>query len=76
MKRQAIVVGAGPGGSTAAFYLAKAGIDVVLLDKETWPRDKMCGGVYLPSILPILEEMGALEEMKELNAATKGAHLF
>ena len=39
MKRQVVVVGAGPTGSTAAFYLAKAGLDVLLVDQEVWPRD-------------------------------------
>lgn len=34
IKRTVLVVGAGPGGSTAAFYLAKAGVDVLLVDKE------------------------------------------
>ncbi len=68
MKRQVLVVGAGPGGSTAAFYLAKLGVDVLLVDKETWPRDKVCGGVYLPTLEPMFEEMGCLEEMRSYTA--------
>jgi geranylgeranyl reductase family protein len=40
----AIVVGAGPAGSTAAYRLAKAGADVLLLDRARFPRDKPCGG--------------------------------
>ncbi|MBO0705324.1 MAG: FAD-dependent monooxygenase, partial [Candidatus Dormibacteraeota bacterium] len=36
------VVGAGPGGSAAAFFLARAGLDVLLLDRATFPRDKTC----------------------------------
>jgi geranylgeranyl reductase family protein len=40
----AIVVGAGPAGSTAAFRLARAGARVLLLDRERFPRDKPCGG--------------------------------
>ena len=40
----AIVVGAGPSGSTAALHLARAGARVLLLDKEEFPRDKPCGG--------------------------------
>ncbi|MCD8118718.1 MAG: NAD(P)/FAD-dependent oxidoreductase [Lachnospiraceae bacterium] len=64
MKRQVIVVGAGPGGSTAAYYLAKLGVDVLLLDKETWPRDKPCGDSYLTSLYPLFEEMGIMEEMQ------------
>ena len=38
-----IVVGAGPAGSTTAYYLAQAGLDVLLLEKSTFPREKVCG---------------------------------
>ena len=40
----AIVVGAGPAGSTAALRLARGGARVLLLDRERFPRDKPCGG--------------------------------
>jgi geranylgeranyl reductase family protein len=40
----AIVVGAGPAGSTAAYRLSRAGARVLLLDREPFPRDKPCGG--------------------------------
>src|SRR5438874_2431513 len=40
----AIVVGAGPAGSTAAFRLASAGARTLLLDRARFPRDKPCGG--------------------------------
>ena len=40
----AIVVGAGPAGSTTAYHLARAGADVLLLDRALFPRDKPCGG--------------------------------
>jgi geranylgeranyl reductase family protein len=40
----AVVVGAGPAGSTAAFRLAEAGVRVLLLDRARFPRDKPCGG--------------------------------
>ncbi|MDP6199546.1 MAG: FAD-dependent oxidoreductase, partial [Candidatus Poseidonia sp.] len=38
-----IVVGGGPGGAAAAGYLAMEGQRVLLIEKETWPRDKICG---------------------------------
>ena len=45
---EVIVVGAGPAGSTAATYLARAGVDVLLLEKSTFPRDKVCGDGLTP----------------------------
>jgi flavin-dependent dehydrogenase len=41
---EAVVVGAGPAGSAAAYTLAAAGKTVCLIDKATFPRDKLCGG--------------------------------
>ena len=55
------VVGGGPAGSTAARSLAKAGRDVLLLEAEPSPRDKVCGGGLRPSVLtrfPHLEALG------------------
>ena len=43
-----IVVGAGPGGSTAAAHLARAGVRVLLLEKTTFPREKVCGDGLTP----------------------------
>jgi geranylgeranyl reductase family protein len=61
----AIVVGAGPAGSTAALRLARAGARVLLLDRERFPRDKPCGGglteravKQLPvSVDPVVEDV-------------------
>jgi choline dehydrogenase-like flavoprotein len=43
-RHDVIVIGAGPAGSTAAYRLARAGADVLLLDRARFPRDKPCGG--------------------------------
>lgn len=40
-----IVVGGGPAGSSAAYTLAKQGIDVCVIDKAKFPRNKLCGGL-------------------------------
>jgi geranylgeranyl reductase family protein len=51
-----IVVGGGPAGSTAAYFLASAGVDVAILDRATFPRDKSCGGglqAKVPFHLPL-----------------------
>ena len=53
-----IVVGAGPGGATAAHYLAQAGLDVLLLEKSTFPRDKVCGDGLTPRSVKSLISLG------------------
>ncbi|MBB5997977.1 geranylgeranyl reductase family protein [Streptomonospora salina] len=53
-----IVVGAGPSGSTAAYYLAQAGLDVLLLEKTAFPREKVCGDGLTPRAVKQLTAMG------------------
>ncbi|MEC4017036.1 geranylgeranyl reductase family protein [Streptomyces sp. H27-D2] len=53
-----IVVGAGPAGSTTAYYLAKAGLDVLLLEKTAFPREKVCGDGLTPRATKQLVSMG------------------
>jgi geranylgeranyl reductase family protein len=53
-----IVVGAGPAGSSAAYWLATAGLDVALLEKTTFPREKVCGDGLTPRGTRALVEMG------------------
>jgi geranylgeranyl reductase family protein len=50
-----LVVGGGPAGSTAAFQLATAGIDVMLIDRARFPRDKTCGESLSPGALARLD---------------------
>ncbi len=40
----AVIVGAGPAGSTSAYYMARSGLKVCLLDRAVFPREKVCGG--------------------------------
>ncbi|MFJ4923010.1 geranylgeranyl reductase family protein [Streptomyces sp. NPDC088725] len=53
-----IVVGAGPAGSSAAFHLAQAGVDVLLLEKTHFPREKVCGDGLTPRAVHQLIRMG------------------
>ncbi|MFG1998816.1 geranylgeranyl reductase family protein [Spirillospora sp. NPDC048911] len=53
-----IVVGAGPAGSGTAYWLAQAGLDVLLLEKATFPRDKICGDGLTPRAVRALVGMG------------------
>lgn len=53
-----IVVGAGPAGSATAHYLARAGLDVLLLEKATFPREKVCGDGLTPRAVAELITMG------------------
>lgn len=53
-----IVVGAGPAGASAAHYLAAAGRSVLLLEKATFPRDKVCGDGLTPRAVSELVRMG------------------
>lgn len=55
---QVIVVGAGPAGASVAFFLAKEGVDVLLVDQATFPRDKPCGDGVTSSGLKVLARMG------------------
>jgi geranylgeranyl reductase family protein len=53
-----IVVGAGPSGSSAAYWLATAGLDVALVEKTTFPREKVCGDGLTPRGTRALIDMG------------------
>lgn len=53
-----IVVGAGPGGSATATHLAKLGLDVLLLEKTTFPREKVCGDGLTPRAVRELTRLG------------------
>jgi geranylgeranyl reductase family protein len=53
-----LIVGAGPAGSAAAWALARAGVRVGLVDRQPFPRDKVCGDALIPDALGALETMG------------------
>jgi flavin-dependent dehydrogenase len=66
---QAIVIGGGPAGSATAWALASQGLDVVLIDKARFPRDKPCAEYLSPQGSRILSAMGVLATVEEAGAA-------
>jgi geranylgeranyl reductase family protein len=57
------IVGAGPAGSATAYFLARSGLDVLLLDKAVFPRDKTCGDGVSPRALAVLDKMGLVPDL-------------
>lgn len=77
MDYQVIVVGAGPGGSSAACLLASAGISTLLLDKSEFPRDKVCGDGLTPQAVYWLDQLGCAQEvLAETSACLRECDLF
>ncbi len=54
----ALVIGGGPSGSSAAYWLADAGWDVCVVERKRFPRDKTCGDGLTPRAVRQLEDMG------------------
>ena len=55
------IAGAGPAGATLAALLSERGISSVLVERDTFPRDKLCGEFLSYDALPILEHLGLME---------------
>ena len=69
------VVGAGPGGSAAAYYLATRGLGVLLLDRAEFPRDKTCGDGLTPRAVGVLEDMGVLSDLSRAGREINGVEI-
>ena len=65
-----IVIGGGPAGSCAGTLLARQGLDVVLLERERFPRAHV-GESLLPASIPILQDLGVLDEVKRAGFTVK-----
>jgi len=71
-----IVVGAGPAGSTTASYLARAGLDVLLLEKTTFPREKVCGDGLTPRAVKALVGLGIPTDERDGWLRNKGLRII
>jgi flavin-dependent dehydrogenase len=72
---QVAIVGGGPGGATVAGFLARAGLSVVLFERETFPRFHV-GESLLPATLPILDRLGALDAVTRRGFQVKYGAVF
>jgi 2-polyprenyl-6-methoxyphenol hydroxylase-like FAD-dependent oxidoreductase len=66
---EVIVVGGGPAGAATATFLARAGVDVLVLDRARFPRAKACSEYLSPEASRLLALMGVLEEVERSGAA-------
>lgn len=63
-EREVIVVGAGPAGATTAMALAQQGRDVLLLDRQQFPRDKTCGDAVPAGAIELLYDLGMRQKIE------------
>ncbi len=67
MNNSVVIIGAGPGGAAAAVRLAQRGIkNVLLVDKDEFPREKTCGSALSPNGVKLIEELGIGAEVSRL----------
>jgi len=71
-----IIVGAGPSGSSAAIYALRAGLRPLLVDKDRFPRDKICGDALSGKSVNILRDLDLLEKIKKLPGASIQSIIF
>jgi menaquinone-9 beta-reductase len=71
----ALVIGAGPAGSAAAWALARAGVRVALVDRAAFPRDKTCGDGLIPDALGALATMGLRDAVVREAIGPRALHL-
>jgi len=60
------IVGGGPAGSSCAAFCAMAGLRTLVLDREKFPREKVCGDCLNPSCWPVLERLALAERVRDL----------
>ncbi len=71
-----MIVGAGPAGSMVALHLASQGHRVLLIDKQRFPRDKICGDGLIPDAIRCLQRAGLYEKVSKVGWKTKKITAF
>jgi geranylgeranyl reductase family protein len=60
------IIGSGPAGASCAAFCAMAGLRVIVLEREKFPREKVCGDCLNPSVWPVLQRLGVAADIREL----------
>ncbi len=69
-----LILGAGPGGASAALFLAKKGIECLLVDKASFPRDKICGDALSGKVVEVFKKLDpAIVERLAVDAQALGS---
>src|SRR6266540_6012403 len=66
---EVIIVGGGPAGSSTGYFLAQMGVDVMILDRARFPRDKVCSEYLSPEASRILAAMSVLGQIQSAPTA-------
>src|SRR6266699_2115860 len=61
-----VIVGGGPAGSVCAAFCARAGLHTLVLEREKFPREKVCGDCLNPSCWPVLERLSLAQRVRDL----------
>tara|TARA_Y100001970_G_scaffold154940_1_gene189809 strand:+ start:345 stop:1568 length:1224 start_codon:yes stop_codon:yes gene_type:complete len=64
-----IIVGAGPSGTSAALYASRLGLKTIIVDKSTFPRDKICGDALSGKSVKYMRELDILDEVSKLKGS-------
>ncbi len=68
-KSKIVIAGAGPAGTSLAIRLAQKDFEVTLIERETFPRHKLCGEFISPECLAHFEDLGVLDNMLSAGGA-------
>lgn len=74
MKYDVVIIGAGPAGASLGYRLSKEGLDIALIDRAYFPREKLCGGFLTSKTIDIISEMGL--PAHDLGSRIEAVHVF